>query len=37
MSRSPTPDARPDLRTPIFDWPQGRRPDDHPSLGDLGL
>lgn len=20
-----------------FDWPQGRRPDDHPSLSDLGL
>ena len=21
----------------LFHWPQGRRPDDHPSLSDLGL
>ena len=21
----------------IFHWPQGRRPDDHPGLSDLGL
>lgn len=21
----------------LFSWPQGRRPDDHPGLGDLGL
>jgi nuclear transport factor 2 (NTF2) superfamily protein len=21
----------------LFSWPQGRRPDDHPGLSDLGL
>ncbi|MFK9861335.1 DUF1348 domain-containing protein, partial [Klebsiella pneumoniae] len=21
----------------LFHWPQGRRPDDHPGLSDLGL
>lgn len=26
-----------DIGARLFDWPQGRRPDDHPGLSDLGL
>ncbi len=28
-------DSQPEER--LFHWPQGRRPDDHPGLSDLGL